>query len=240
MEFLSQLPLVIKSQTGCGCFRSLICFVSWSVVIKKLDDFQDKDRFVFNCAPKPSDVTKQLCYDSYVCTMSPLVTPLYFSVIMLSFLGLLWACIIFYGVKAVRQIKGEEDNEKKEKSTTKFWRICLSHAAVEVLFLVVMMVLFCCYQTLRLPEIYRCNPQNVTTHSQMENVTCNDQFFRDKSSLNIAIVVLMGVYICVCLATMVYLLLTKRTFVEELGSSSDVQGNQVPSGKFANVMISLL
>ena len=216
MEFLSQLPLVIKSQTGCGCFRFLSFVVSWPVVIKKLDDFQDKDRFVFNCAPKPSDATKQRCYNSYLSTMSPLVTPLYFSVITLSFLGLLWVCIGIYGVKAVSQIKGEEDNEKKEKSTTKFWRICLSHVAVEVLFLVVMMVLFCCSQTLSLPEVYRCIQQNVTTHSQMENVTCNDQFFRDKSHLNFVIVGIMAFYICVCVATMVYFLLKRKNFMNEL------------------------
>ena len=155
MDVLSQLPL--KSQTVIGCVRFLICFLSWLVVIKKCDDFPDKDIYVFNCVPKPSDITKQLCYDSYSSTMSPLLTPWYFSVITLSVLGFLWVCVILYGFKAVRQIKGEQHREKRRYSSRCFWRICLSHVGLEVLFIIVMMVLFCCYQTLSLPEIYRCD-----------------------------------------------------------------------------------
>ena len=216
MDFLSQLP--VKSQTIIGCVRCLICIVSWPVVITKLDGFQDKDISVFNCVPEPSDVTKQLCYDSYSTTMSPLLTPWYFSVSTGSVLGILWVCVILYGTKAVRQIKREQDSGKKETSIGRFWCICLSHVGVEVLFLIVMMVLFCSYQTLNLPEIYRCNEQmSHSTHTfQMENVTCNDQLFRDKSRLNFAIVGLMASYVCVCVATMVYLLLKRKNFITEL------------------------
>ena len=217
---LPQLP-VKQSQTVIGCARFLICFVSWPVVITKLDGFKDKDISVFNCVPEPSDVTKQLCYDSYSITTSPLLTPWYFSVSTFSVLGFLWACVILYGAKAVRQIrqmKEEQERGKKETSIRRFWRICLSHVGVEVLFLIFMMVLFCSYQTLNLPEIYRCNEQmSYSTHTfEMENFTCNDQLFRDKSRLNFAIVGLMAFYICVCVATMVYLLLKRKNFIDEL------------------------
>ena len=50
----------------------------------------------------------------------------------------------------------------------------------------------------------------------MENIACNDQFFRDKTELNFAIVGIMAFYICVCVATVVGLLLKKENFHKEL------------------------
>lgn len=240
MESLSQPTL--KSQTVIGCVRALFCFVSWPVVIEKLDDFLDKDSRVFNCVPKPSDVIRQLCYDSYVSTTSQLkVTTKYFSVIMLSVLGFLWVFIIFYGATAVRQIKGEHDREKKKVSIGWFWRICLSHVGFEALFVIAMMVLFCCKQTLSLPKKYRCSQQNVTTHTQMVNVTCNDQFIRDKTQLNFAIVGIMAAYICLCIATMVFLLFKKKNFLDQLvvweSSICDTPSDQVSLGQFEIVMV---
>lgn len=225
MDVLSQLPL--KSQTVIGCVRFLICFVSWPVVIKKFDDFPVKDIHGFNCDPNPSKFIRQHCYDSYVLsTMSPLkVTTKYFSVIMLSVLGSLWAVITIYGAWAVRQIKGEHDRGKKKSSIQRFWCISLCHVGFEALFVIAMMVPFCCKQTLCIPKIYRCSPQNVTTHIQMVDVyKCNDQFFRDKLHLNYAVVGIMGFYICVCVATMVFLLCKKKNFLDQLvalESSSD-------------------
>ena len=113
MDNLSQLAL--RSQTIFGGVHFLFYLFSWPFLIGFLKDYHDKDRLTFNCEPKPSDYTRQRCYDCYVSTLSPLLTPLAFAGIAYGVLGLFLLSFILTGAWILRQI-GREQNEQREKT----------------------------------------------------------------------------------------------------------------------------
>ena len=214
MNFL--FKAAFKSQTVFGAIHFCVFLVSWPIIIDSLKKRLDQDRLTFNCVPKPSDVTKQLCYDDYISTVSPLSTPLTFAFITFAVLGFLWIIFIVYSIRTVRRIKKEQSKKKCLSKT--FTYIFLLHVCCQLVVLVVVMGLFCHYQTLSLPVVYMCSQRNTTQIpvNQEKNMTCSDMHYRQKSDLNIGIITIMAISIVLCAIAIIHLLLTRKEFLQQL------------------------
>ena len=125
-----------KSQTVCGAIHFCLFLVSWPTVIILLNGFLDKDRLTFNCAPKPSDVTKQLCYDDYISTVSPLLIPLNFAYITCAAQGFLWIIFIIYSIPKRRKLKKSRTANRRRLCQKSFGGYFFLMFAVNLLFLV--------------------------------------------------------------------------------------------------------
>ena len=209
----------LKSQTVCGAVHFVLFLVSWPTIISFLKGFLDKDRLTFNCEPKPSDVTRQLCYGDYISTVSPLLIPLNLACITTGILGFFWVVFVLYSVFALRQIKGEQSHQTKECLSKQFMWKFLFHVCIQLAVLGVMMGLFCGFQTLHLPVVYICSQRN-TTMTQIPtnqvNMTCNDLHHRQKSKLNIGVVTIMAIAIVLCIVSIIHLFLTRKDFLKQL------------------------
>ena len=217
MDSLSQLAL--RSQTVLGGLHFLLFLVSWPFVIGFLKDYHDKDRLTFNCVPKPSDFTRQRCYDNYTSAMSPLLTPLDFAGITYGALGFFWAFFILTGAMVLRRIQRERNEQRKRHQSIKFLRRFVCHVFFQLAVLGGMMGLFCAYQSFRFPAEYKCSRTNttLTTFNKVAvNITCNDLRYKEKTKLNIAIIVIMAISIALCLLTVIHLAVTRKAFLAQL------------------------
>ena len=225
--------LALKSQTVWGAVHFVLFLVSWPTIIGSLQGLHSTDRLNFNCDPKPSDVTRQLCYNDYISTMSPLLIPLNFARIICGILGLFWVVFILYSVLALRRIKKEGNSGKKKCLSKKFmWRF-LFHVCFQLAVLGVMMGLFCGFQTLHLPMVYMCSQGNTTQIpiSQV-NMTCNDLHHREKSKLNIGIVTIMAISIVLCIVSIIHLFFTRKDFLKQLlGDQESGNPEAIPLGE---------
>ena len=223
----------LKSQTVCGAVHFVLFLVSWPTIIGLLQGLHGTDRLTFNCFPKPSEVTKQLCYGDYISTISPLLIPLNFAYIICGILGFSWLFFIFYSVLALRQIKKERESVRKERLSKRFmWRF-LFHVCIQLAVLVVMMGLFCSSQTLHLPEVYMCQRGNTTQiPTNQVNMTCNDLHRRQKSRLNIGVVTIMAISIVLSIVSIIHLVLKRKNFLQELlgDQESDIP-EEIPLGE---------
>jgi len=219
--------LAFKSQTVCGAVHFVLFLVSWPTIIGLLKGLHDTDKENFNCIPKPSDVTQQLCYNDYISTVSLLLIPLNFALIIGGILGFFWVVFILYSVLALRQINKEGDsNEKKCLSKRYMWRFFF-HVCIQLAALGVMMGLFCGFQTLHLPVVYICSQGNSTQiPTNQVNMTCNDLHHRQKSKLNIGIVTIMAISIVLCIVSIVHLFLTRKDFLKQLLGDQEIDNQQ--------------
>ena len=189
--------------------------ISWPFVIGFLKDYHDKDRLTFNCIPKPEDFTRQRCYDNYTSAMSlvPLhLTPLDFACIAYGGLGIVWVSFILMGAMILRRIQRERGEQRKRKHSKTFVRTFIAHVCIQLVFLGVMMALFCTYQRLHFPAEYKCHQTNIT----LTSLKCNDLRYKEKSKLNIAIIGIMAFSIVLCLLTLIHLAVTRKAFLEQL------------------------
>lgn len=210
--------LALKSQTVCGAIHFLLFLLSWPTTIGLLKDFLDKDRLTFNCIPKPSDVIKQLCYEDYISTLSPLMIPLNFAYITFGILGFFWIVFILYSVLALRRIKEEQNHQMKECRAKRFMWSFLFHVCIQLAVLGVMMVLFCRFQTLHLPAVYKCSQRNNTQipTNEVRSMTCHDLHRRQKSKLNIGVITIMAISVVLCIFSIIHLFLTRKEFLRQL------------------------
>ena len=225
----------LKSQTVCGAVHFVLFLVSWPTIISFLKDFLDKDRLTFNCEPKPSDVTRQLCYGDYISTVSPLLIPFNLACITTGILGFFWIVFVLYSIFALKQIKGEQSPQTKECLSKRFMWKFLFHVCIQLAVLGVMMGLFCGFQTLHLPVVYICSQRN-TTMTQIPtnqvNMTCNDLHHRQKSKLNIGVVTIMAISIVLCIVSIIHLLLTRKDFLKQLlGEQESDNPDATPLGE---------
>ena len=236
MDHLSQLGF--KSQTVYGAIHFVLFLGSWPTIIGLLKDFLDKDRLTFNCIPKPSDVIKQLCYGDYISTVSPLLVPLDFAYITCGILGFSWASFFLYSGFALWRIKKAEKEQQrhlKECRARRFMWSFLFHVCCQLVVLAVMLGLFCRFQTIHLPVVYKCSQRNNTQipTNQVE-ITCNDLHHSQKSKLNIGVIAIMALSIVLCLVSIIHLYLTRQNFLQQLPGDSE---SRISIGELSGVKI---
>ena len=220
MDNLSQLAL--RTQSIFGGIHFLFWLFSWPFVIDPLKDYHDKDRLTFNCIPRPEDFTRQRCYDNYTSAMSlpPLhLTPFVFARIAFGGLGIVWVSFILMGAMILRRIQRERGEQRKRKHSKTFVLTFIVHVCIQLVFLGVMMGLFCTYQRLHFPAEYKCHQTNITLTSlnrRAVNYTCNDLRYKEKSKLNTDIIGIMAFSIVLCLLTLIHLAVTRKAFLEQL------------------------
>ena len=140
------------------------------------------------------------------------LTPLDFAGITYGGLGIAWVPFILMGAMILRRIQRERGEQRKRKHSKTFVRTFIAHVCIQLVFLGVMMALFCTYQRLHFPAEYKCHQTNIT----LTSLKCNDMRYKEKSKLNIAIIGIMAFSIVLCLLTLIHLAITRKAFVEQL------------------------
>ena len=210
------VKVTLRSQTIFSGFLFLFSVISWSTVINELRNYQSKDRLQFNCMPEEIKFKTQRCYNSYTSAMSPRLTPLAFAGITFGLSGSGWLFVTFVGVWMLRRIRKESNREPRQKTLKK--QLCwvfICHICYQFILLVAMIGLFLCYQKLQYPAKYSCLSAN-TTLAAINIFTCNDLRYKEKSNLNIAIIVVFSVSIVFCLLTIIHLAKSKDELSELL------------------------
>ena len=217
------VKVALRSQTIYSGFLFVVSVISWPFVIDLLRDYHGKDRFNFNCVPKPNDFTRQRCYDNYISASSPLLTPLDSAGVTYGVSASVWLFFTLMGAAILRrfhQAKKEINREKEKIEEKYFYRGFICHICIQCAILTVMMGLFCHYQTLTFPAEYMCSLTNTTLSSFSQvtvKITCNDLRYKEKSKVNIAIIVVMAVSLLLCLLTIIHVAKTKDLFQLLLG-----------------------
>ena len=217
MDNLSQLAL--RSQTIFGGIHFLFFLISWPFIIGLLKDYHDKDRLTFSCVPKTSGFTRQRCYNTYISTLSPLLTPLDFAGITYGALGFFWVLFILKGAMILRCIKRERNEQRKTRQSNKFLKTFLCHICLQLAVLSIMMGIFCSFQAFSFPAEFKCYQSNTTLtppNQEAVNMTCNDLRYKEKSKLNIAIIVIMAISIVCCILTVIHFLARRAIFLQQL------------------------
>ena len=213
MDNYNLLKVALRVQTVLSGILCFICLMGWPIVIGILTVFQGNDRLQFNCDPKLNEFTKQLCYDKYNSAISPLLIPLDFAGITFGVSGFGWLTVTLLNVWLLRRIRDEGDNTINETNKNQFYCVFNCHLCYQLALLVVMMVLFCCYQKLEYPAEYRCFSANttLTAFNQVTvNIRCNDLRYNEKSKVNIAIIVVFSLSIVFSLAAIIQSILQGR------------------------------
>ena len=215
------LKATLKSQTIPSGALFVISLISWPIVIDILRDFQGKDRLQFNCVPKLNEVTRQLCYDKYNSAMSPRLTPLDFAGITFGLSSFGWLIVTLVNHWLLRRIRDKKISKaNRKKNVDHYYWVFIGHICYQLALLVVIMVLFCCYQKLEYPAEYRCFSANttLTVFNQVAvNFTCNDIRYNEKSKVNIVIIVVFSLSIVLSLAAIIQLKLQgKEKILEHL------------------------
>ena len=196
------VKVTLRSQTIFSGFLFAFSVISWSTVIDQLRDHQGKDRLQFNCVPKQIEFKRQRCYDNYTSAMSPLLTPLDFAGITFGVSGCGWLFVTLMGVEMLRRIHKETNRRRQKTLKKQFFGVFICHICLQFVLLVAMIVLFLRYQKLKYPAEYSCSREAIT-------ITCNDLRYKEKSKLNIAIIVVFSVSILFCLLTIIQLAISK-------------------------------
>ena len=215
------LKATLKSQTIPSGALFVISLISWPIVIDILRDFQGKDRLQFNCVPKLNEVTRQLCYDKYNSAMSPRLTPLDFAGITFGLSSFGWLIVTLVNHWLLRRIRDKKISKaNRKKNVDHYYWVFIGHICYQLALLVVIMVLFFCYQKLEYPAEYRCFSANstLTVFNQVAvNFTCNDIRYNEKSKVNIVIIVVFSLSIVLSLAAIIQLKLQgKEKILEHL------------------------
>ena len=147
------------------------------------------------------------------------LTPLHFACTAYGGLGMVWVSFILMGAVILRWIQRERGEQGKRKHSKTFVLIFIAHVCVQLVFLGVMMGLFCTYQRLHFPAEYKCHQTIMTLTSLNQrpvNFTCNDLLYNEKSNLNIAIIGIMAFSTVCCLLALIHLVVKRKAFVEQL------------------------
>ena len=198
-----------RSQTIFSGFLLVLSVVAWPYIIGQLKDYESKDRLQFNCMPKVIKFKTQRCYNNYTSAMSPLLTPLNFAGITFGLSGCGWLLVTLLGVLNLRRIHKENNEETKRKLEKLFLRKFIFHICGQIVLLVVMIGLFLHYQKLKYPEEYSCFSANTT-------LTCSDLRYKEKSDLNIVIILVFSVSIVFCLMSIIHVAKSKDVELSNL------------------------
>ena len=249
MEFGSIITLGFRSRTLPGCIELVVVVLFGVSFIAFLDSKYNGDSFT--CEPETSSLAKQLCYDEYSSAMNPWFTPLYFVVFAFCVLFILSIAFMLYGALTLRKLKLDQDEkrkenkhdvklaiqpllssemppssgkERKEKNPDCFWRVYLLHVGFRVIFILVMIGIFCGKQTLLIPKTYKCSVPAVATQTPLNETEtelhCHDQHYKEKSISNIFIIIIKVFIMILCMSEFIQVILTPADKLPEklLGS----------------------
>lgn len=240
MECSAWCKVAIKTQTPVGGFQCILFALSSIGIFTSLQFYHVNDRFNFSCNPKLNDYFNQICYDNYISTVSKFgLIPLTVFSITIGVLSVCWLAFAIYGTVTLRKIKEyqstEEDNEKEKQ---KFLCIYCIHVFFRIIFLIVMLWLFCSCQTIYLPSVSKCNIPNTSQTSIQSSIRsalnktkftlqCRDGLYKGKSRLNVVVVVIHAFFIVCSIVEVVHLGCTKDKILERvLGDiDRDVDGD---------------
>lgn len=215
------LKLALRSQTLFGGIQLILVVLSGATLIGLLHNTNNRD--TFHCAPNPDVLAKQLCYDKYASTV-----PRNFVAITYAVLCVCWIFFMVYGALTLRQIKRDQQNENNQ--STKFKRVYLCHVCFRLIFLAVMIALFCSYQTLSIPLMYKCSLANttpITFNLTKTALYCHDQHYKDKSNLNIAIIAIEVFLLVLCICEVIHLItLTPEKLLNKLLGDIMAENNE--------------
>ena len=231
----SLFKLALASQTISGAPQFLVVFFVLGGVLGALQFYHANDRLTFSCSLKPDDFTKQLCYDKYTSRMSPWLIPRNVVAIIYGVLFVCWICFLFYSAVTIRQIKRDQEAQPNQRQTQWGKLSCMYniHVVFRLLFLGGMIGVFCGSQTLVLPSLFECSPHTPQTNktvvlvNQTESkIQCNDLHYKEKSYLNIVILVIEALLIMLGITEFLQLTLTRKPFQEVLlGNVLEVNNN---------------
>ena len=174
---------------------------------------------------KPDDFTKQLCYDKYISTMSPWLIPRNVVAIIYGVLCVCWICFLLYSAVTIRQIKRDEEARPNQRQTQwgKLSCMYIIHVVFRLVFLGAMIGVFCSSQTFNLPSVFECIPHTPQTNktvilvNQTESkMKCNDLHYKEKSYLNIVILVIETLVVMLGVTELLQVTLTRKPFQEML------------------------
>ena len=216
--------LVIKLQTALGKFQSILFPLSHITILGILQSYHTNDRFNFNCDPKPSDFIRQLCYNNYISTVTKPHGLILRNVVAITF-SILYACWIgfaIYGAVTLRKRPGHGKN----KNIKTFLCIYFIHVFFRILFLGVMLGLVCSYQTIILPSVSKCDVNEIlqtksqTTPSPLNQTKiklhCNDLHHKEKSNLNIAVIIVDASFMVVSILEVLHLYCIRENYLQKL------------------------
>ena len=230
----SGLKLVLTSQTSLGVFQVFVVLFGGVPALSSLLYYHAKDEF--SCSPKPDSSTREHCYDKYTSTMSPWLIP--GDVLVAITFGVLcvcWVCYSVYSAGKIRQIKRDREAEPNQGQTQ--WRTLrcryIIHVVFRLVFLVGMIGVFCGSQTLDLPSVFECSPRTpqtnktaISVHQTESKIQCKDSHYKEKSILNILILVIEALVMTLGISELLQLTLTNKPFQEMLlGNVLEVANN---------------
>lgn len=231
----SLFKLALTSQTIFGALQFLVVLFVLGGVLGALQFYHANDRLTFSCSLKPDDFTKQLCYDKYISTMSPWLIPRNVVAIIFGVLCVCWICFLFYSAVTIRQIKRDQESRPNQRQTQwgKLSCVYIIHVVFRFVFLGGMIAVFCSSQTFNLPSVFECIPHTPHTNktvilvNQTESkMQCNDLHYKEKSYLNIVILVIEALVMMLGLFELLQLKLTRKPFQEMLlGNVLEVTDN---------------
>ena len=229
----SLFKLALTSQTIFGAVQFFVVLFVLGSVLGALQFYHANDRLTFSCSLKPDDFTRQLCYDKYTSTMSSLLIPQDIVAIIYSVLCFCWICYLLYSAVTRRQIKREASPSQQQTQWGKLSCVYNIHVVLRIVFLGVMIVVFCSSQTFNLPSVFECIPHTPQTNktvilvNQTESkMKCNDLHYKEKSYLNIVILVIETLVVMLGITELLQLKLTRKPFQEMLlGNVLEVTNN---------------
>ena len=231
----SLFKLALASQTIFGALQFLVVLFVLGGVLGALQFYHANDRLTFSCSLKPDDFTKQLCYDKYTSTMSPWLIPRNVVATIYGVLCVCGICFLFYSVVIIRQIKRDQETRPNQRQTQwgNFYCMYIIHVVIRLAFLGGMIGGFCGSQTLVLPSVFECSPHTPQTNktvilvNQTESkMQCNDLHYKEKSNLNIVILVIGALVMMLGITELLQLTLTRKPFQEMLlGNVLEVTDN---------------
>jgi len=219
------LKLALTSQTIFGAVQFLVVFFVFGGVLGALQFYHANDRLTFSCSPKPDDFTKQLCYDKYTSNMSPWLIPRNVVAIIYGVLCVCWIGFLLYSAVTIRQIKRDQEAQQDQRQARwrKLHRMYDIHVVFRLLFLGGMIAAFCSSQTLDLPSVFGCSTHTPKTNKTATSVNqteskmqCNDLHHKEKSNLNIVILVIEALVMILGISELLQLTLTRKPFQEML------------------------
>ena len=235
----SLIRLGLRSQTVLGGIQLILITIFGITLIAFLKSTYNRE--TFTCEPETNSITKQLCYDKYSSAMNHWFPPLYFVVLTYVVLVFLSISFMLYGAFTLRQI--ERDRKDENNQSTKadiFKRNYLLHVCCRLIFIVVMIGIFCGNQTLIVPKTYKCSVAAVATPiplNQTEtHLHCHDQHYREKSIFNIGIIVIKVFIMILCIIEFMQVILTPADKLPEklLGLVFEDDENPLEGEKWRN------